>query len=571
MPPLLISVQGQGRALKLAGVSKEQRGQITRIPTIGWGVVNPYDRFTPALADFTFPPSLWVVRHLVKEYGAKLTPETSQWATSLNQRHQQAKTAATTPEPIEGYPELFPFQCSGVTFLRQCQRVLMGDDTGLGKTAMSLIAAKPLLERGGNVLVLTVKGLIPQWMQEIKRWRINPPGGVINLGKAQKRKEKFLPAARTKGAIVLMNWDALVSLHTLLPKSKWSVVIGDEAHLVKNRKAKRSMAMVPLCKNAKNVWLMTGTPLEKSPADLWMLLHILYPEQFTSYWAFYGAFVNSEIDYTGNIVIKGAKNTPILHDIMKPLYIRRLRADELKDVKEPQLIHIPVELTPAEKKVYDKIEKGAFIDTLTGADGELIPVEEWVGSSTAVGRLIHARQAAISPGLILPEYNGDSSKIDALVDLLSTFDEHDRVVIFSSFRAPCELVQERLGKDAIVYFADKGAEIYQTFAEGKGPRFLVTTPFSLGVGANLQVARAMVFLDCPWSYTQYRQACARIVRIGQVYEALIYHLQAVGTVDQDVQEMLTMKADTFNEVAVARRVLDRLQHKWGSGRVGTHS
>lgn len=562
-------IQGK-RNLRLVKPSPEQRPLLGSVPTVGYGAANPYAKYGSGKnSDFTFPPSLLMARKLVGEHGATPDERTALWMTQQANVQALARKAAQDTREIASFPELLPFQRSGARFLRVCKRVLLGDDTGLGKTVMSLVASQRILREGGNVLILTVKGLIPQWRHEIERWKIEVPGGIIDLGKAQGRKDKFVQASRVKGAIVLMNWDALVTLRQYLSTTHWSIVIGDEAHFVKNRKAQRSAAMMTLCKNADYVWLMTGTPLEKSPADLWSLLHMLDPETFSSYWAFWGAFVDAYTDFRGNVVVKGAKNTPVLHDLMQRMYLRRLRADELKDVKEPQHIHLEVELTKGERKVYDQIEEGAFIDSVT-VDGHQQTIEEWMGSTTTVGRLIHARQAAIAPGTIIPEFGIQSSKLDALEGLLQSFGDTDRVVIFTSFRAPCDLIKERLGEQAVVYLADRSPVLYQTFSRGEGPRFLVTTPFSLGVGANLQVARAIVFVDCPWSYTQYRQACARIVRIGQVYEALIYHLHAKDTVDDAIHEMLLAKADTFNEVAVARRVIDRLQQKYGYRTVGAH-
>ena len=500
-----------------------------------------------------YPPAPGQIQQLQQRWGLTFSDDRDlRWLRGELAAQAEARDLSQSTEPIEGYPELFPYQTAGIRFLQYRKRVLCGDDTGLGKTAEALIAARETLHNGGNVLVLTLKALIPQWREQIIKWRIDPPGGVVDLSKPKGRKDIYLSHSKRKGALVLMNWDALTQLRELLSASFWTIVIGDESHLVKNRKAKRSEAMKVLCHNAENVWLLTGTPLEKSPADMWMLLHVLYPDVFTSYWAFVNAFVDYTPEWTGNMTINGARNIPLLHDLIAKLYIRRMRVDVLKDVHEPQTIHLAVELHPAEREQYDRIERGAYFD---------IEVEGFEASTTVVGRLIQARQAAISPRLLLPDFTGESAKVDTLLALLETV-EDQRVVIFSSFRASCEYVAERIGPDAAVFFTDRDPAIFQSFAAKQGPRILVTTPQSLGTGANLQSATVMVFMDTPWSSIMYKQACARIVRIGQEGQPLIYHLHATGTVDEDIRTMIESKQATFNEVAVARHVLDRLTSRW---------
>lgn len=60
----------------------------------------------------------------------------------------------------------------------------------------------------------------------------------------------------------------------------------------------------------------------------------------------------------------------------------------------------------------------------------------------------------------------------------------------------------------------------------------------------------MIFLDTPWTYGVFDQACRRIQRIGTKQPTFVYNLIVKDTIDERVSEILTDKQ------AIADYVID---------------
>lgn len=533
---------GRPGVIRVSG-NREELKTLHHVPGYNYVSRDPYQLAGPNAGQPVFPASAKVAEYLQEEYLAELSTTAQFWLEQAQWEGRRAGLIASTPSPRIDYPELRPYQVCGVNFLREFQRTLLADQMGTGKTVQALFAVEELVRRGCRVLVLTVKSLIPQWIQETHRW-LGTDFPILSLAKSDKRKIKYSQLKAFTG-ICYMNHEALPTL-TDPQGVEWDWVIVDEAHLYKNRKAQRTQALFRLSRVTQYLTLMTGTPLEKAPHDLWALLHALYPEQFSSYWAFFNTFVDFRIEFTG-IDIRGAKNTELLHDILRPFYLRRLRTEVLPEVHEPVIQTVPLEMDRLHRHFYDEVEEASYIETI---DLEI---------PNAIARLTRLRQLVVDPRLLEPAHT-PGIKIDAIQDLVAETDEH--IVIFTTFRDGVKYIAEALGLEAAVYLSGTSdPETLNRFNQGLGPRVLVTTPASLGLGANLQIASIIIFADLPWSHTQYVQAVSRIVRIGQKAVPMVYILAFVDSVDEHLARTLTRKQETFNEVVIARSVLDYLREK----------
>ena len=57
-----------------------------------------------------------------------------------------------------------------------------------------------------------------------------------------------------------------------LQKKKYQVVVCDESHFLKEKKAQRTIAVLPLLKSAKRAICLTGTPALSRPIELYAQL-----------------------------------------------------------------------------------------------------------------------------------------------------------------------------------------------------------------------------------------------------------------------------------------------------------
>lgn len=425
-------------------------------------------------------------------------------------------------------PHLLPHQRSGVRFLIERRRVILADDLGRGKTCTALTAAA---QTGESILFLTKRSLIEQVADEVRKWI--PSYTIRTLYRGAERTQQWLSQPST---ILISNWEALITLPPAALRQQWGTFIGDEAHMIKNRKAKVSKRTELVASRSQRVYLLTATPLEKQPSDLWQLLHILDPDKFSSYWRWYNCFTKTFTTKSGIRLIKGTQNEEILQDILFNYQLRRLG----KRI-EPQFITVPIRLHQEQLAIYQAITDNSYI----GRYDLTIPNE-------AV-RQIYQRQASVDASV----FHGTeipSAKLEAVIDLLDTFPSDQKVVIFSSYRQPIIRLSAVLGSRGHLYLAGSHDAVSPEELLNRKLK-LLTTYASLGAGANLQAASICILLDLPLSQTLFRQALGRINRIGQQSQPIYYILHALNTVDGDVKTLIENKMYTFDHVVDGNRTI----------------
>ncbi|CAM9826147.1 unnamed protein product, partial [Phaeothamnion confervicola] len=135
------------------------------------------------------------------------------------------------------------------------------------------------------------------------------------------------------------------SLSPELERVKVGCVICDECHYLKNHKAARTRAAMPLLKAARRIILLSGTPALSRPVELFTQLHALRPETWDSLHNFglrYCAGKKGRFgwDYSGS------SNIPELHALLRAtVMVRRLKKDILTQLppKKRTLVEVPVE------------------------------------------------------------------------------------------------------------------------------------------------------------------------------------------------------------------------------------
>jgi SNF2 family DNA or RNA helicase len=237
---------------------------------------------------------------------------------------------------------------------------------GLGKTIQSTgflhqLHSLPQTQVRGPFLIVAPLTLIGQWQSESQTWA--PDLNVVFYhGSADARSfiaqnefyftEQFIPkqtAAKlkkmhvTKFHILITTYEVVLKDVEVLKKIRWKALIVDEAHRLKNPKARlfEELASVPrdFC------ILLTGTPLQNSTEELWSLLHFSDPVTF-----------KSKDDFTTKFgELSDAKQVSDLHTVLKPYLLRRVKEDVEKSLPPKEETILEVTLTPIQKTYYKAI------------------------------------------------------------------------------------------------------------------------------------------------------------------------------------------------------------------------
>merc|ERR1719422_2266011 len=124
---------------------------------------------------------------------------------------------------------------------------------------------------------------------------------------------------------------------------QWEVLVVDEAHRLKNNQSKFFKVLAGYALNYK--MLLTGTPLQNNLEELFYLLNFLTPGKFNDLEQFQTNFED----------IGKEEQVRMLHELLGPHMLRRLKADVLKNMPSKSECIVRTNLAPLQKKVYKNI------------------------------------------------------------------------------------------------------------------------------------------------------------------------------------------------------------------------
>lgn len=428
------------------------------------------------------------------------------------------------------------YQKTGLNFLVNAKRAILGDDPGLGKTLQSIAACEHIEAK--KVLVVCPNPLKWVWEEQIKQW-VGKTSTVINGTK----KQRDAAIAGYRGGYMIINYEG-ARIHPELQKMQWDALVCDEAHKLKNRKAAQTKSVKKI--KAENVYLVTGTPMMNRTEELWSLLNILFPKQYTSFWRFADHYCEVRKNHFGTEILTGSdKQVEDLKKALEPVMIRRRKNDVLKELPPKIYQKYPVNLEGKQLLMYKQMEKDAIA---IFNDGDVI------AAPVVIAQITRLRQIAISTEL-LGEEQATSAKFEALTGIIEENIEDRKIVVFSQFRRAIELYGEILTKKGIKWVAVTGKQnndqkiaATQQFQEDKETRVMLSTIQAGGLGLTWTAAEMVIFLDKHWTPATNMQAEDRLHRIGQKSSVQVISLVAKDTVEDWIESLLESKQDIFDRV-----------------------
>lgn len=427
------------------------------------------------------------------------------------------------------YPYLREFQKKDIKKMIKKGSMLNANTMGLGKT-LETIVALDILNSELN-LIICPKSVRSTWKNELIKW-LNTKEEEINIieGTPKQREKKVKNLKKYN----IINYELLRN-HTdvtmkILRKTKWDAVVCDEAHRIKNRKAKQTKGVKML--DAKHKFALTGTPIQNKPNDLWSILHWLDPFwSGRSYWRFVETYCDVEETFFGK-EIRGLTtneyNKKALRRILENIMIRRVDDDSLPEKIE---IFVPLEMCKKHADLYKKITEEIIIE---------LQEEEIMFINSALTRLLRLQQCTSNSAKFGIKEN---PKFEFINDLLE--DNPDKkIVIFSRFKDTINELEKYLNVATVKLTGDTKDrdKVIKDFQKPKTRAFLATIG-AAGEGINglQEVSDTMVFVDRDWSPAKNQQAIGRLVRQGQKNKVKVYSLNLVGTIDEYVDKLLDKK------------------------------
>lgn len=486
-------------------------------------------------------------------------------------------------------------------------RLLIADDTGLGKTAEAGLILFRLMQRrrAERVLILCRARPEPErWQQELRE-KFGIEAEVINNGQDYARLRRAVPShlnvfGYVPRIIMSMHFASQPHIIDELNKDvRWDVTIIDEAHHLAERGSSR-----------KRLWELARTVCGKSDSDALLLLtatpHDGKGESFASLLRLLDPYAVVDPDRLNPAVVR-------------PLIVRRLKTEVVKadGSRFVQRQIFPLDVEPYRSKEERWLDRGlrgyanqlrlrayqlsaasernramgaSFLETflrkrlassvyalqqslynrLQVVQGRPLPIEQEETTDDISQQALTAEVDLLPNGkseeevlrdLIqraerIPE--GTEAKVKGLLDLLNRKlpGTAEKIIIFTEFLDTLRMLERVLANSpwagqVVTYHgntpADKRDAYRRQFLQDPNTRiFLATDAASEGI--NLQeTCRLLLHVEIPWNPNRYEQRNGRIDRYGQHNQPEVYLLVATQSLEQRVAEVVVRKLELIGK------------------------
>jgi TATA-binding protein-associated factor len=253
------------------------------------------------------------------------------------------------------------YQLDGITWLRFLQQVglngALTDAMGLGKTVQALVGISlahfDAVDSSSSPISLVVcpSSVLGHWAKEVSRFF---PGGTVlrHCCIHGPSKNDQIPGDCT---LVITSYTVLRSEIDVLSRRKWTYVVLDEGHLLKNPKTATAKAVRRLQSRFKLI--LTGTPVQNKVNEVWAAFDFLMPN-----------FLGSSADFSrefakpiskGQAAGAGAadialmmEKLKLLHQQVLPFILRREKEHVLKELPPKVMTTIPCEMSSRQFQLY---------------------------------------------------------------------------------------------------------------------------------------------------------------------------------------------------------------------------
>lgn len=480
-----------------------------------------------------------------------------EWLSQLLRQLRQPESADLALPPADLRAVLRPYQQVGVKWLWMLTQLRLGaclaDDMGLGKT-IQVLSLLLLARRGKRsaaqrpALLVLPASLLANWKAEIEKFA--PTLKCLFAHPSQATTAELAAMGKNaqvgfRGIDVVLTTYSMVARLEWLGVVDWSLVVLDEAQVIKNPGARQTRAVKQLRADARIA--LTGTPVENRLADLWSIFDFLCPGLLGSVKTF-GAFVK-------NMEQRTADRFGPLRKLVGPYILRRLKTDKSIIADLP-----------------DKIEQTAYCHL---SKRQAVLYEE---SVRELGRALERQSADIARrGVVLafiqrfkqicnhpdqwvgarayaPDESGKFNRLRELGEEIAS--RQEKLLVFSQFREMTEPLAGFLatvfGRSGLALHGGtpvgKRKDLVNAFQSETGPPFMVLSLKAGGTGLNLTAASHVIHFDRWWNPAVENQATDRAFRIGQTRNVVVHKFVCQGTIEEKIDSLIGDKSALAGEI-----------------------
>lgn len=438
--------------------------------------------------------------------------------------------------------QFYPYQIDGGRFLASRKAALLADAPRVGKTG-SIIHGADLI--GAQSVLWLTRGA--GRVEHARAWR--------EFQRQARSVRPVLASADLDDSDVIVTSYSLASgaLKKKLEERTFDLVALDECHLLKNRDARRTGAVLGnddtpgFIRKARAAWAASGTPAPNHYGEMYPLIRALFPEmllkddmRFMSYGAFTSKFCRWEHGHFGSRIV-GSRGHAELRALLEPHYLRRTMAEVMADVPPIRTDVLLLSSREAVSAVLAAETDKVFADILSRLKG--VREEDHAALlAEAANKVDKAvlRHTAMAKVLPLAEWITEQSL--------------PKLVVFGWFVEPLnELVKALTGLCMKPVHVDgstpanRRAQLVEKFQSGDANVFVGQIE-AAGEAINLSAADTVVFLDSAWVPGKNEQAMLRVVNTEKKVPTEALFATVEGSQDEHVQRTWARKASEISKV-----------------------
>ncbi len=476
---------------------------------------------------------------------------------------QKLLSGRRRPKGIKLALPLRDYQLVAVAMARAMEGLLIGDDVGLGKTAIAIGLAANADAR--PALIVTLTHLPTQWKEEFAKFapelkvHILKSGKPYDITKGPRGKHVGMPD------IIISNYHKLAGWAETLRPIVRSVVF-DEIQELRIPRSQKYAAAKHVSADATYRVGLSATPIYNMGSEAHAVIDVLRPgamgtrEEFVREWCTLGMRTGREMVVDPRAFGEYLRDTGLM--------IRRTRTDVGREL--PSLTRVPHHIDANIGALEDVSaacrELALFILGQGSKPEHLLKPGSLQNPDGAPGRDSSHFLASKELSWRLRQATG-IAKAKFVADFVRVLvDQGERVVLYGWHHEVYRIWRERLVDLKPVMFTGEETprekEIAkQWFLDPKGSKILI---MSLRAGAGLDglqdVCRTVVFGELDWSYGVHEQAEGRIQRDGQKDKVVAYYLNAQVGSDPVVLDALGIKRNQLEGIRDPRgSMIERLQ------------
>lgn len=436
----------------------------------------------------------------------------------------------------------YHYQALGTRFLASRRRALLADEPGLGKSKQAIDACDQIEAK--RVIVICPAVVRPSWKRQFELWQ---------------KRERPIRVLESRGlfpmrdGVTIASYELVKDVLDSLEPADVDALIIDEAHYLKNRKAKRTKTVYGTRCNGSGglvdrgvyVWALTGTPAPNDPSELWPIMRALFPEALRkdrfdrplAFWAFVNRYCRTVMVGVGRMKIVGGKNLQELRECLQPHMLRRQAEDVLHELPPWRFDDVPLQAKDVAGIDWQDPRLEKLLKALQEDDRKAL--KQLSLDLSTMRRLIGVAKARAVAELLDAEFDGGLRKIvlfawhhDVIDALVQRLQAH-RPQVITGMTSP----------------GDREGAL-EAFQKDDRARVFIGQIKAAGVGLDglQQATSEVLFVESSWSPNDNMQAAHRVRRIGQVLPVRVRFASLAGSIDEQISAALRRKTEMLTQL-----------------------